>query len=243
MKSKIIATDNIMKFKIVKKYLKELFNQFWNKEIIANDKQHLLQLIKREIHINGEECSLNHINVSKINDMGRLFEHSEFNGDISKWDTSNVKTMASMFFCSKFNGDISNWNVSKVEDMEQMFHGAKFNKDISKWDITNVKDMNHMFASSEFNQDISIWDVSNVLIMDYMFSKSNFKKDLLAWKPYKLGYKTGMFRECKSSIPYWINYDNSNTRNKAIDAYHLNKELNDELNVIETPQKKKKLKL
>jgi surface protein len=232
-----------MKFQVAKAYIKELINHFWHKEVIANDKQHLQQLITREVKIKGEKCSLNHINVCNINDMRKLFEHSDFNGDISQWDTSNVKTMASMFFCSKFNGDISSWNVSKVEDMEHMFHGSQFNKDISKWDITNVKDMTHMFASSKFNKDISKWDVSSVLIMDYMFFRSNFKKDLLVWKPYKLEYAKSMFRECKALVPYWADYDNAETRSKAIDSYLLSKELSDELNnelnVSETNKKKK----
>jgi surface protein len=39
--------------------------------------------------------------------MTDLFNWSEFNGDISKWDVSNVTNMKHMFKDSLFNGDIS----------------------------------------------------------------------------------------------------------------------------------------
>ena len=53
--------------------------------------------------------------------MSYLFEYSDFNGEISKWDVSNVTIMHMMFAWSKFNGDISDWDVSNVTNMESMF--------------------------------------------------------------------------------------------------------------------------
>jgi len=46
-----------------------------------------------------------------VADMSDMFSHSNFNGDISKWDVSNVTDDYGMFFHSNFNGDTSNWNV------------------------------------------------------------------------------------------------------------------------------------
>ena len=54
---------------------------------------------------------------------------SKFNGDISKWNTSNVKDMYAMFEDSQFNGDISAWDTSNVMDMEDMFKGSILEKE------------------------------------------------------------------------------------------------------------------
>ena len=100
-------------------------------------KDELKQMIEDEISKNGNECSLNNINVSNIKDMSDLFFGSKFNGDISGWDVSNVTSMYDMFNGSKFNGDISNWDVSNVIDMGYMFAYSKFNGDISNWNVSD----------------------------------------------------------------------------------------------------------
>lgn len=172
-------------------------------KIIAINKAHLAKLIENEIKINGYNCDLNHINVSKITDMSLLFNNSHF------------------------NGDISNWDVSSVTDMSLMFSGSKFNGDISKWNVSNVKSMSLMFSSSIFNGEISQWNVSSLKSMTGMFNNSKFMQDLSDWKPYKLKPITSSvaFMSCDAPIPYWYNIIELGERKNAIDSYSLDKGL------------------
>jgi hypothetical protein len=193
--------------------------------IIANDREHLKDLIYNELELNGSKCNLNHIDVSQIITMNGLFTDLDFNGDISLWNVSNVIEMRGLFAYSTFNGDIS------------------------KWDVSNVKDMHEMFRESEFNGDISDWDVSNVENMFEMFRSSKFKGDISNWKPYNLKSppKSMLYRGIQIGIhiPYWIEYDDQEVRRKAINAYHwkneLNKELTSELSLNEIKEKKLKI--
>ena len=108
-------------------------------------KEELKDIINKRIESEGNDCNLNDIDTSNIIDMSDLFEYSDFNGDISKWNVSNVKTMYGMFYKSEFNGNIYKWNVSNVKNMECMFMKSNFNSDISNWDVSNVKSMHDMF--------------------------------------------------------------------------------------------------
>ena len=101
--------------------------------IFPETKEELKQMIENEISKNGNECSLNHINVSKITDMSRLFSGSNFTGDISNWDVSNVINMSNIFSWSVFNGNISNWDVSSVKNMYNVFVHSPLQKNPPKW--------------------------------------------------------------------------------------------------------------
>ena len=111
-------------------------------------KEELQDIIEKRMEQEGNEVDLNDINVLEITDMSSLFEETNFNGDISKWDVSNVKDMSYMFWgCKLFNQDISNWDVSNVTDMTCMFSNCfKFNQDISNWDVSNVSSWFYMFS-------------------------------------------------------------------------------------------------
>ena len=65
--------------------------------LFPKTKEELKHMIEDEISKNGYECSLNHIDVSRITDMTYLFRKSKFNGDISAWNVSNVENMEYMF--------------------------------------------------------------------------------------------------------------------------------------------------
>jgi prepilin-type N-terminal cleavage/methylation domain-containing protein len=110
--------------------------------------------------------------------------------------TSGITNMSEMFWFSEFNEDISHWDTSSVTNMRQMFLESAFNQDISAWDVSKVTDMLGMFDATPFNQDIGSWDVSAVTNMSSMFSAAfQFNQDLSGWKPGCAGGGTNIIDE------------------------------------------------
>jgi len=141
-------------------------------------KEELLIFIKAEIKKNGNEFDLNHIDVSLVNNFSFLFAHTEFNGDISNWNTSRAENMQGLFYNSKFNGDISKWDVSSVTTMRHMFAKSIFNEDISRWDVSGVAKMEDMFRDSGFEGDISKWDTRFLSCDKNIFLNSKLSKNI-----------------------------------------------------------------
>jgi len=132
------------------------------------------------------------------------------------WDTSRVKTMEETFSYSQFNQDISNWNTSACTKMKGMFYTTPlFDQNIATsppitaansvtgsaytaWDVSSVKNMEEMFEGNgggrvAFNQDISNWDVSSVTTMKEMFRNATlFNQDITTWKTNGNGMKSNI---------------------------------------------------
>jgi hypothetical protein len=64
-----------------------------------------------------------------VTHMSCMFSRSDFDGDISGWNTARVQTMYQMFYHSSFNHDISGWNVSRVTNHVDMFEGCPIRGD------------------------------------------------------------------------------------------------------------------
>jgi surface protein len=103
-------------------YWARIENQSFREEEI--NFYHLRKLIIREIELNGENCNLNHIDISKINTLKGLFKDLKFNGNISNWDVSHVTEMDNLFENSTFKGDLSNWTPYSLISVHNIFNGS-----------------------------------------------------------------------------------------------------------------------
>ncbi|MDP4040822.1 BspA family leucine-rich repeat surface protein [Mycoplasma mycoides] len=59
---------------------------------------------------------------------------------VPKYLLKTAHRLTNMFeYATNFNQDISTWDTSNVEHMDSMFYGAtSFNQDLSKWNTSNV---------------------------------------------------------------------------------------------------------
>lgn len=129
----------------------------------------------------SNECyPLENLDISQIDDLSEVFSYSIYNGDLSKWNTTNAQYMDAMFYNSEFNNDsLRDWDVSNVKSMIGMFSWSNFNGDLSGWNFKSLIRISNIFGNSSFNNNsISNWDLKNVMELDFMFSSSNFNGNI-----------------------------------------------------------------
>ena len=73
--------------------------------------------------------------VGKVKSMNGTFRDTAITDPkISDWDTSQVESMKRMFYGTNFNADISKWNTKSATNMDSIFYrAAAFNQNISQW--------------------------------------------------------------------------------------------------------------
>ncbi len=149
-----------------------------------------------------QSCSNFNSNISNwdtinVTNMSNMFANAIlFNEPIGSWITTNVTDMRDMFYNAwAFNGDIGSWITSSVTDMREMFYGAYvFNIDISSWNTSNVTNMSYMFANAyAFDQPIGSWNTANVTNMSYMFQATVFNQPISLWNTSNVISMDGMF--------------------------------------------------
>jgi surface protein len=155
-------------------------------------------------------------------------ECTNFNSNISGWDTSNVTDMREMFntassFNNGFSAGIGNtlaWNTSLVISLESCFQNCtNFNSDISGWNTSKVATMFNMFNNtSKFNQYIGNWNTSSVANMSNMFvnavvfnngETTNTGSNPLNWNTSSVTTMLGMFNNTPKFNQYIGNWDTS----------------------------------
>jgi surface protein len=105
----------------------------------------------------------------------------------NNWDVSNVNNMFAAFnAATNFNQNISNWNTGIVANMGSMLRNSSFNQDIGGWNVSNVTNFGQMLRDSPFDQNISGWNIIsatnlNNFLFNSTLSTSNYDALLNGW--------------------------------------------------------------
>jgi surface protein len=138
--------------------------------------------------------------------MDEMFEDAtNFNQNLSTWNTSKVTNLAYMFAGTNLSGrgtlspgnghDFNNggvggatgtlpWDTSNVTNMAFMFdNNWAFNQNIGTWNTNKVANMSAMFRDTDsFDHNISTWNVSVLTNVTNMFvSAFAFNQNLSPW--------------------------------------------------------------
>ena len=140
---------------------------------------------------------------SNVTNMSRMFKNAQsFNQNIGSWDISSVTNVYSMFYYAlNFNQNIGSWDTSNITNFQLMLQNARvFNQPIGNWDTSSATNMAQLFEGAHaFNQDISGWDVSNNTKTFSMFNNARaFNQDISGWDVSNVTDMNRMFIEATS---------------------------------------------
>lgn len=145
-----------------------------------------------------------------ITDMSGWYKNNtDFNENISHWDTSSVTNFSAMFWkANNFTQDLSNWDTSKAVSIKYMLMEAyQWNSDLSNWNLANLKNMTAAFAKTSFTgSGVANWNVSNVTNFSYAFYGSKFSGEVSKWNTASAYNMQGMFwnaKQLNSDIGRW----------------------------------------
>jgi surface protein len=146
-----------------------------------------------------------------VRSMRSMFEEaSNFNQDLSSWNTESVTNMEQMFaYARAFNNGCADgvttcplaWNTSSVTNMRAMFiFNDIFNQNIGTWNTSSVTDMGQVFNNApKFNQNIGSWVTGGVTNMSNMFNgASAFNQNISGWNTGNVTNMDQMFLEARA---------------------------------------------
>lgn len=142
--------------------------------------------------------------VGKVRDFSLAFSLcSNFNADLSAWDTSSAVNMQEMFqSASAFTGTgIGAWNVENVKNFKWVLANCvNFETDLSGWNPKSATTLASAFWGDSLftGTGLENWDVSNVSNMNYIFTNCiSFDCDLGAWNTESATTMTSTFWDCR----------------------------------------------
>jgi len=144
------------------------------------------------------------LDVSKLAvSQGMFFNDSNFNGNLSGWNTANITSMGTMFNnCQSFTGtSITGWNTSNVTNMGSTFYRATaMNANLSGWNTTKVTNFVQTFREAG-NPNIMGWRTTAAgAQMDSMFlNNTNFNQNLSGWCVSQIATEPASFSSGASS--------------------------------------------
>jgi surface protein len=150
---------------------------------------------------------------AQVDLLGMFSTNSQFNQDISAWNTSKVTNIATMFLgATNFNngmgagvGGSLPWDTSAVTNMAGMFSGASnFNQSINYWDTSKVVSFESMFQDAiRFNNGSSSSSVSRMVwrtntgvtttMLNMFYNASAFNQDISGWDTSQVINMSNMF--------------------------------------------------